>query len=318
MLGLDMLDVLIGLVTIYLVFALACTAIVEAVASWLSLRSRNLDAALREFLAGDLKPGTAFLDAFYRHPLVQALSNGENGRPSYIPPQIVGQVVEALLTARGNEESVVAAVQLLPDTWVQTTSRWSGWLIGRGDTSPAAAPDTNRIKGLLDTLAKQAADVAKFREAVATHFDAVMDRASGWYKRRTQTVALVAAAVLVLFANLDTIVLVKSLASSPAARVKMVEIAEQNVKAAGGSAEAKQALEKTTSAMESAGLQFGWTASLQDSPLTVTRIAGLLVSIFAVSLGAPFWFDLLQRFMQVRAAGTTPGEKDKEEKGKEK
>jgi hypothetical protein len=35
-------------------------------------------------------------------------------------------------------------------------------------------------------------------------------------------------------------------------------------------------------------------------------LAGLLVSIFAVSLGAPFWFDVLQHFMQVRAAGVSP------------
>jgi hypothetical protein len=33
------------------------------------------------------------------------------------------------------------------------------------------------------------------------------------------------------------------------------------------------------------------------------------VSIFAVSLGAPFWFDVLQRFMRVRAAGAAPGQR---------
>jgi hypothetical protein len=51
---------------------------------------------------------------------------------------------------------------------------------------------------------------------------------------------------------------------------------------------------------------------LQDPPLTVTRAGGLLVSIFAVSLGAPFWLDVLQRFMRVRAAGKAPGEKEDE------
>ena len=127
----------------------------------------------------------------------------------------------------------------------------------------------------------------------------------------TQNVALVAAAVLVLAANLDTVDLAKSLASDPAARVKLVEIAEQNVKTAPPSAEAKAALQKAQSAMESAGLQFGWRSFLRDPPLTVTRGGGLLVSIFAVSLGAPFWFDVLQRFMRVRAAGAAPGEREK-------
>jgi len=54
MFGLETLDVLIGLITVYLTFGIACTAIVETVAAWLSLRGSNLEAALQEFLAGDL------------------------------------------------------------------------------------------------------------------------------------------------------------------------------------------------------------------------------------------------------------------------
>jgi hypothetical protein len=30
---------------------------------------------------------------------------------------------------------------------------------------------------------------------------------------------------------------------------------------------------------------------------------GFVISAFAISLGAPFWFDLLQRFMRVRSSG---------------
>ena len=55
--GLETLDVLIGLITVYLSFGMACTVIVEAVASWLSVRSKNLEAALNEFFAGELKEG---------------------------------------------------------------------------------------------------------------------------------------------------------------------------------------------------------------------------------------------------------------------
>jgi hypothetical protein len=54
MFGLETLDVLIGLITVYLTFGIACTAIVETVAAWLSLRGSHLEAALQEFLAGDL------------------------------------------------------------------------------------------------------------------------------------------------------------------------------------------------------------------------------------------------------------------------
>lgn len=48
------LDILIGLVTVYLILGLAVTAIVEGIASYLDVRSRNLESALVTFLKGDL------------------------------------------------------------------------------------------------------------------------------------------------------------------------------------------------------------------------------------------------------------------------
>jgi hypothetical protein len=65
--------------------------------------------------------------------------------------------------------------------------------------------------------------------------------------------------------------------------------------------------------LEVGGLQFGWR-SWPDGTELVSKIIGLLISIFAVSLGAPFWFDVLQRFMQVRQAGVTPQEKEDKKK----
>jgi len=36
------------------------------------------------------------------------------------------------------------------------------------------------------------------------------------------------------------------------------------------------------------------------------KIGGLLVTAFALSFGAPFWFDLLNRLVNLRAAGKKP------------
>jgi len=40
------------------------------------------------------------------------------------------------------------------------------------------------------------------------------------------------------------------------------------------------------------------------------HLVGWIFSAIAASLGAPFWFDTLNKFMNVRAAGTAPNEKD--------
>ena len=317
MLGLEMLDVLIGLVTIYLVFGIACTAIVEAVASLRGLRSATLENALREFFAGDLKEATPFVTAFYAHPLIQALSKGKEGRPSYIPPEIVGQVVQGLLTAGGAATSLAEAVKDLPGT-----------------------PETNRVKGVLELLVTEArGDAAAFSDLVKMHFDATMERAAGWFKRHAQVITLVASAILVVAANVDTVDIARSLASSPAARVKLVEIAGQKLKDAeavreqvktdqGQNGDAlKQAQNEVAAAlgmfheaedhMKSAGLPFGWNgfASRASFADWLAKLAGLMVSILAVSLGAPFWFDVLQKFMQVRSSGMAPSKTPKPEQG---
>ncbi|HVK99190.1 MAG TPA: hypothetical protein VM553_05225 [Dongiaceae bacterium] len=313
MFGLEMLDVLIGLATVYLVFGIACTAAVEAIASWFSVRSKNLEAALTEFLAGEQALGQSFVDAFYAHPMIQALSKGEQGRPSYIPGPIVAHVVQSLLIT-GNAinsadsfNSLRAAVEALP-----------------GDKQ------SNRIKGLLDTLVTQVSeDVVEFRQAVEAQFNAAMDRATGWFKRYTQNVALAVATVFVVGANVDTMAIASALAADPEARAKMVEVAAQQLKTAdvlsqqakvnndaGGvqaakeqTEAAKNTLARAADQMESTGLRFGWAALPSSVGDWFSKLAGLLVSIVAISLGAPFWFSILQRFMQVRAAGVAPEEK---------
>jgi hypothetical protein len=42
----------------------------------------------------------------------------------------------------------------------------------------------------------------------------------------------------------------------------------------------------------------------------LAKLAGLLMTGLALSLGAPFWFDVLTRFVNVRSAGTKPDRAD--------
>ena len=137
------------------------------------------------------------------------------------------------------------------------------------------------------------------------------------------------AAVLVLGGNVDTIAIASSLASNPEARGKLVDVAQQQLAVAeqlklqaAASADgqnngalaaateqtrvAGETLARAALQMESSGLQFGWTSLPSRWDEILQKLAGLLVSIVAISLGAPFWFSVLQRFMQVRAAGVTP------------
>jgi len=49
----------------------------------------------------------------------------------------------------------------------------------------------------------------------------------------------------------------------------------------------------------------GWVIPIETDPL---RWLGWILTTLATSLGAPFWFDILKKFMTVRSAGRAPEE----------
>ena len=85
---------------------------------------------------------------------------------------------------------------------------------------------------------------------------------------------------------------------------------------------AYQALVKNQTALQSLGLPLGW-GDRQNWPRGegwphawdwLSKVMGLLLTAGAASLGAPFWFDMLNKIVSVRSAGKAPEEKQKSPK----
>ena len=68
----------------------------------------------------------------------------------------------------------------------------------------------------------------------------------------------------------------------------------------------QQSIDHANSALKP--LPIGWNGmALRVDPVTwIERIIGWLITGLAVSLGAPFWFDLLNKFMSIRGTGDKP------------
>lgn len=73
--------------------------------------------------------------------------------------------------------------------------------------------------------------------------------------------------------------------------------------------------------LETAGLQFGWSTeywrdlfrldSFSMLFALLHKLSGLLLTAAALTLGAPFWFDMLQKVAQIRSVGRSPFEREK-------
>ena len=114
-------------------------------------------------------------------------------------------------------------------------------------------------------------------------------------------------ALVVVFLNVDTLRVANTLWTDPAARAAVVARADKVAQGNG-----KLDVTKTVSSIE---LPLGWKlfklgGGPQEIPNTATgilaKIIGLVLTIAALSLGAPFWYDLLSRFVRVSGTGPRP------------
>jgi hypothetical protein len=319
MFDLQSLDMLIGLVTIYLSIALACSAIVESLASFLDIRGKNLESGIQEILAchishpltqlppaAEQEPEQTFVMKFFAHSLINSLSKGVDNRPSYIPPEIFSQVVCDILTEKGTK-SLDAGINDLPEC---------------------------RLKNILRILkAKGAQTTESFEYNLETHFDRVMDRATGWVKIHQQKMAVLVSMLLVVLGNVDTFAIANAFTASPQSRDALLAqasslLAQGNNQAAQppstgadslknfqqSAEQVKQSVQASVTLFDAEGLPLGWNSvDINNYHFKdwVSKVVGWLISIFAVSLGAPFWFDKLQKIINIRQAGINPREKRK-------
>jgi hypothetical protein len=176
-------------------------------------------------------------------------------------------------------------------------------------------PESAR-KPLLRMLSDAKGDRDRFRRSLEHWYDDTMDRVSGWYKRYVQRIIVIASIVLVVALNVDTINIAQVLWRLPTERAVVASAAAAQATAGdkgGGSAD------QSVRDIAALDLPLGWTPSHkgtvastdpQHAPLDVSswalKLLGLLLSVLAVSLGAPFWFDALSKLGQLRATGPKP------------
>ena len=277
MLDSPIIDVSMGLVFFYVTLSLVCSSIQEIIASLLGLRSRNLKKGIQNLI------GSEYAEAMYDHPLIKGLRKPKK-LPSYIKPDIFSTALIDMISRDKSDENAI-------DTAAEDVRA----LIDKIDAN-------NPTRELLISLVDKAKPtVEDLRERLADWFDAGMDRVAGWYKRQVKYFLIGVAAVVTVAVNADSIRMVEQLWQDDALRTAIASAAEQAV----ASGDLSQVDEQT----ELRGFPIGYPDPFLG--LTVQMIVGWLVTIAAISLGAPFWFDLLSKISHLRASGTREADRAK-------
>jgi hypothetical protein len=155
--------------------------------------------------------------------------------------------------------------------------------------------------------------LALARKNVEQWFDATMDRTSGWYKRNVQLTLFVIGLFVAGLLNIDSYTIASTLWREPTIRQSLVAQAEKYELPPPTSPDssidpAKAVRELSTTLSKDLKLPIGWSTETRpaDRAGWLAKVLGLLLSAGAASFGAPFWFDVLDKFMNIRGAGKKP------------
>ncbi|WP_437524952.1 hypothetical protein WME79_37035 [Sorangium sp. So ce726] len=174
-------------------------------------------------------------------------------------------------------------------------------------------------------------------------FNDAMDRAAGRYKRRAQLIISATALVLCVGFNADSIRLAGALSRDAVVRARLIAAAQEIAKSPPRAAPQAGSIDQNEDIMaaiaEGSGARsrltgldieitwgvkapehtsvpklwnaiaailgqsiVGWIRGVLDRLLT----PGILITAAAASLGAPFWFDLLNKLVNLRTVGKSP------------
>ncbi len=307
--GSTVLEVAIGVVFVYLLLSLLCSALGEMIEAVLHYRARNLERGISILLNDPARQGLA--KDFFAHPLIKGLYQ-EGPRPSYIPARTFTLALWNMATTATTEAGAVA---------VGVTNNMAAI---RATVGQLPNPDV-RV-ALLTLIDEAGGDIDAARKNIEGWYDDAMDRASGWYKRRAQWILLALGLLVAIATNADSINIAQTLTHDSALRGVVVAAAEEAAKhpTTPGQTPAEQA-RAVRLELSSLGLPFGWVnrpqaddpRGLPDGAGWVLKVIGLLLTALAVSQGAPFWFDLLNKFVVVRST-VKPREKSREQPSKDK
>jgi hypothetical protein len=280
----SIVSVSIGLAFLYLLLSLICSAINEVVAWAIGLRARTLLSGIQEMVGADLA------GKLYSHPLVPG--DGRSNLPAYLPATTFSRAIVDVLAGS------------------------PGKITTLGDLHTAIGDGKNAsLRALLDESVK---DLGEARKQIEGWFDDSMTRVAAKYKARAHLITFIVATVLVAGMNADTLTVARALVRDPVLRDAVAESAKvylaEAETALPGTKTATATVEKIaelTSRIDALDLPIGWDREpiIRTAWARLAKFFGLAFTVFAVSLGAPFWFDVLAKMgVNVRSSGRPPKE----------
>jgi len=300
---LPILEVTIGIVLVYLILSIVCTSLLEVVIANIGFKNKNLRKAVERLLED-----TSLADRVYNDPEIKALCGPKGENPSYIPTDVFARSVLNVAT-NGEWRKSGGLPTVLRDKFVELASR-------TGSYASVKTAEQKLGSKLVEFMDEAKGDIDLLQNKIELWFDRTNDRSKGWFNRRVNRWLVFFGFAVALLVNADTIQIFQKLSEDPELRTAAVSSAEEQIKKGlvtlNSDSENGPVLESFRKQVGEVAPFIGWSthdplvSAWENSDfgtvpmLLVLKFLGLLITAFAVSLGAPFWFNLLQKLLNIR------------------
>jgi hypothetical protein len=309
------LDILIGATTVVLIFALAVTVLTQALTSLFARKGDHLRAGLASLLQqlgiSEAAVANTIAGAVLQHPMLSP-GNGLFGKVQLGTVIHREELTTLLLDAASGQQ---------PGMWPTLDEAARASLVkmlqanGIGDPGAVLKSVRSAAMQLEASNPELATDVrqsmAILHEAASDYvarlnswFDQTIDRVSQQFARNTHAVTVVLAAIVVLSVQLDMIAVVNRLSVDDSLRQQVVASAANDRGMNSGSATTPDNLYARPyyDLLGEAGLMtFPFNAKWWDQ-YDSRKIPGMVIAILLISLGAPFWYNILKDLLGLRSA----------------
>lgn len=315
---LPILDLVAGIIFVFFLLSVINNSIIEIISSFLKLRSKLLEQWL--ILTFSAKGGgdKTLAEEIMDHPLLTGLSAKGKSTSYFNSKNFSSALVQILWFKKfgetnsnldiGKLKEAIQSSSLLPDT-LKATFQF----------------EIDKIIRRLEIDKEVFNPVEAFELKVSEWFDSIMERIGSRFKNNIFKWTVGISILITLALNVDTISLASYLYTHPNERAKWASQAYGSVEdstyqklvrrhpISGKASTSEDSLVKEIDSQHqklklaantlNAELPIGWTKAELNSFSSnwPKKLGGWMITIFALCLGGPFWFDVLGKLANIRS-----------------
>ncbi|MBL7719956.1 MAG: hypothetical protein JNL72_14050 [Flavipsychrobacter sp.] len=316
----SIIDTLVSFVFIIFIFSAIASATLEYFNKLRKKRGKFLQSCLSQNLKDEFINQVDFALLVYAHPLVAGLKEDRNDLPSYISADVFANaLIEVVIQYKITHEAYFEQQETDELTRAELPAVERNQMLAEYIKAAESLKESS-IKSMLLSFTNNADRYEDLKKNIITWYEHYMDRIGGWYKKDSSKWLWRISLGIVLLFNVDAVYLLKTLNKNSEIRSM---VAKRAVAFEGANRDSVQWNVTLADIKElPVGYKFTdtddsgwgqvweqWKEQKKADGGWLKLILGWLAAATAISRGAPFWFDLLSKVVNLRSAGKKPEQK---------